>query len=1043
MRRPFFWRVREAIREHILFFVRLQTNVNCYPTVRGGIFVLALLACGLSWVSAAGLDPGRRISQYGHTAWRIQDGFVNGAPSAITQTADGYLWIGTSAGLVRFDGVRFTPWSAPDGRQLPSDDIISLLGANDGSLWIGTASGLVRWKSNKLTVYDNAHGHINDILEDHQGVIWITRSRLGAERGALCQAGETTLRCYGEADGIGVVTASTLAQDLQGNLWIAGSTGLTRWRPGSYSTISPDALKTTAALSGIEGIVPRADGSVVVGMSRAGRGLGLQTLSGGRLSPFLSAGFDGSTLRVSHLWRDHENTLWVATMKNGLYRIDQNGVDHFGSEQGLSSDSTVVMYQDHEGNLWVVTAKGVDEFRDLNIATYSTAEGISSDLAMSVLASTSGTVWVGNIMIDSIRDGHVPSIGSVHGLPRQRVTSLFEDHAGGLWFGIDDGLAIFENGKFVNVTSRDGAPLGVMIAMTEDTDGDLWVMTTGHPQRLAHIRNREVVEVISLPQDPVTIAADREKGIWLALNNGDLARYRDGNLETFSNHGSLAQARVRQLIVTAEGSVLGAASAGAVGVRDGKVQHLTVQNGLPCNNLAGLVLDASGALWLYAECGLLEISKPELERWWQSPDSKLSVGTFDVFDGLQFGVSPFRPNASRGPDGKLWFVNGSFVQMIDPEKLIRNTIPPPVHIEAVIADRKSYPPGEGFELPAHTRDLQIDYTALSFVAPQKVRFRYRLDGRDDGWHDSGNRRQAFYTDLRPGKYRFRVIACNNDGVWNDSGASLNFAIAPAFYQQAWFQLLCASLVLSSLWLLYWLRLRQATAQVQVRLGARLEERERIARELHDTLLQGFQGLMLRFQVVMQRIPESEPARSLMEEALERADQVLLEGRERVRGLRDDGESVNDLAGELARYGKERAEYHTALFTLALSGTPQPILCEVQNEMYRIGREALANAFAHAEASRIEVELTYASSSVSLRVRDDGKGIDPKVLSCGRPGHWGLPGMRERAQKIGARLHLWSRAGAGTEVDLKVPARLAYPRQPRGVTLWPQSREIIP
>lgn len=1024
----------------MLFFVRMRTKVNGRWRIRAGIPVVALLASltGLSCVPAAGLDPSRRISQYGHTAWRIQDGLFNGAPSAITQTADGYLWIGTSAGLVRFDGVRFTPWSSPDGRQLPSDDIVSLRGATDGSLWIGTATGLARWKNDRLTVYSNAHGHINDILEDHQGVIWVTRSRLGPERGALCRAGEAMLRCYGEADGIGVVTASALGEDLQGNLWIAGSTGLTRWKPGSYSTIAPDALKTMPALSGIESIVPREDGSVLVGMTRAGRGLGLQTLSQGELNPFLSSGLDGSTLRVSHLWLDRDDTLWVATMRNGIYRIAKGKVDHFGSQQGLSSDSTVVMYPDHEGNLWVVTAKGVDEFRDLNVATYSTAEGVSSDDVMSVLASSSGTVWVGDITLDSIRDGRVSSIGSVQGLPKQRVTSLFEDHAGRFWAGIDSGLAVLENGKLISITRRDGTQLGVVVAMTEGTDGDLWAVTTGHPQRLTRIRNREVAEVFSLPQSIVTVAADREKGVWLALDNGDLARYRNGDLQTFSN-----KERVRQLVVTAEGSVLGASLSGLVGVRDGKVQHLSAQNGLPCNDLAGLVLDRNGALWLYAKCGLLEIPKLELEKWWQSSDSKLSVRTLDVFDGLQYGSSPFRPNASRGPDGKLWFVNGSFVQMIDPAKLIRNTIPPPVHIEAVIADRKSYSPEQYFELPAHTRDLQIDYTALSFVAPQKVRFRYRLDGRDDGWHDSGNRRQAFYTDLRPGRYRFRVIACNNDGVWNDSGASLNFMIAPAFYQQAWFQLLCALAVLATLWSIYWLRLRQATAQVRVRLGARLEERERIARELHDTLLQGFQGLMLRFQAVAKRIPETEPAHHLLEEALERADQVLLEGRDRVRGLRKEGKSINDLAAELARYGKERAEYHTALFSLALSGVPQPIIGDVQNEMYRIGREALANAFAHAEASRIEAELSYAWSGVSLRIRDDGKGIDQEILSRGRPGHWGLAGMRERAHKIGARLHFCSRDGGGTEVTLTVPARLAYTRRWGGVSLWTESREIVP
>jgi ligand-binding sensor domain-containing protein/signal transduction histidine kinase len=1036
-----FRRVQEPIRELILFFVRKRPKVNGCTRIRAASFVFAMLASitGLSCVPAAGLDPGRRISQFGHTAWRIQDGFFNGAPNAITQTADGYLWIGTSAGLVRFDGVRFTPWTSPDGRQLPSDDIISLLGARDGSLWIGTATGLARWKDEKLTVYNNAHGRINDILEDHKGQIWVARARLGAEHGALCWAGETSLRCYGEADGVGVRTAATLAQDPQGNLWIAGSTGLTRWKPGSYSTISLEPLKATSALSGIEGIAPRADGSVLVGMSRAGKGLGLQTLSQGRLKPFLLPGFDGSTLRVSRLWLDRENTLWVATIKSGLYRIDKNRVDHFGSEQGLSSDSTVLTYQDHEGNLWVVTAKGVDEFRDLNIATYSTAEGISSDDVMSVLASRKGNVWVGDIVLDSIRDGQVSPGGPVHGLPRQRVTSLFEDHAGTLWVGIDDGLAVFENGKYVSVTRRDGTPTGVVVAMTQDTDGDLWVLTTGNPQRLARIRNREVAELLPLPQSPIAVAADREKGIWLTLGNGDLAHYRDGNLKTFPNQGL----RVRQMVVTVEGSVLGTSSEGLVGVREGKVQHLATENGLPCNNLAGLVLDDHGALWLYAECGLLEISKPELEKWWRNPDSTLSVGTFDVFDGLQFGSSPFRPNVTRGPDGKLWFVNGNFVQMIDPAKLIRNTIPPPVHIEAVIADHKSYSPERGFELPAHTRDLQIDYTALSFVAPQKVRFRYRLDGREDGWQDSGNRRQAFYTDLRPGKYRFVVVACNNDGVWNDNGASLNFMIAPSYYQQAWFQLLCASLLLGTLWLFYWLRLRRATAQVQVRLGARLEERERIARELHDTLLQGFQGLMLRFQAIMKRIPETESAYRMMEETLERADQVLLEGRDRVRGLRDEEERVIDLADELARYGKERAEFHNALFSLTRSGASQPIICEVQNEAYRIGREALANAFAHAEASRIDVEIDYGRGGVFLRIRDDGKGIDQRTLSSGRAGHWGLPGMRERAQKIGARLQVSSRAGIGTEVNLTIPAQVAYFNRSRKGSLWVESRETVP
>ena len=452
-------------------------------------------------------------------------------------------------------------------------------------------------------------------------------------------------------------------------------------------------------------------------------------------------------------------------------------------------------------------------------------------------------------------------------------------------------------------------------------------------------------------------------------------------------------------------------------------------------------MDAKGSLWLHAECGLIEISKSELQNWWENPDATLEVRTFDVFDGYQSGPSPFRPNASRGPDGKLWFANGSVAQMIDPSNLIRDTIPPPVHIEAVIADRKSYFLDRYLELPPRTRDLQIDYTALSFVAPQRVRFRYRLDGRDDSWHDSGNRRQAFYTDLGPGKYRFRVQACNKDGLWNDSGASLNFMIAPAFYQASWFRLLCTSLAISTLWLLYLLRLRQATAQVRERLGARLEERERIARELHDTLLQGFQGLMLRFQVVLDRIPKTEAARQMMEKALERADEVLLEGRERVRGLRDEGKTTNDLADDLAHYGKEQAEYSTAVFSLAVLGAPQLVIADVRNEAYRIGREALANAFKHAAASTIEVEITFGSANFSLRIRDDGKGIGPEILKNGCTGHWGLSGMRERALKIGARLNIWSHVGRGTEVDLTIPAKLAYPRS-QEYSVWQRMKRVL-
>jgi signal transduction histidine kinase len=332
------------------------------------------------------------------------------------------------------------------------------------------------------------------------------------------------------------------------------------------------------------------------------------------------------------------------------------------------------------------------------------------------------------------------------------------------------------------------------------------------------------------------------------------------------------------------------------------------------------------------------------------------------------------------------------------------------------------------ELPARTKDLQIVYTALSLTIPERIRFRYRLEGQDQGWRDVGNRREAIYTNLGPGTYRFRVIACNNDGVWNETGAVLDFTIAPTFYQTWWFKTLCGIAGAGAIWLVYLLRVNQVALQFQMRLDDRLAERERIARELHDTLLQGVQGLMLHFDAAMKQLPPLGPARPLMEKALHVADQVLLEGRERVRGLRSAAMPLQELSILLARCGEELAEGSATTFKLAVVGSSRALDPIVLDEMYRIGREALLNAFRHSMASRIEIEITYDRAGLQLRIRDDGRGIDQETLESGMPGHWGLSGMRERAQKLGGQLGFWSRPGAGTEVDLTIPARLAYTRR---------------
>jgi signal transduction histidine kinase len=404
--------------------------------------------------------------------------------------------------------------------------------------------------------------------------------------------------------------------------------------------------------------------------------------------------------------------------------------------------------------------------------------------------------------------------------------------------------------------------------------------------------------------------------------------------------------------------------------------------------------------------------------------------------GHDFGlVSGYSPRVAKSADGKLWFPAGDGVSVVDPPHLPFNQLPPPVHIEQITADRKTYDAASNLRLPPLIRYLEIDYTAPSVVAPQKIHFRYKLEGEDRDWQDVGNRRQAFYTNLSPRNYRFRVAASNNSGVWNEAGASLNFSIAPAYYQTRWFQASCMAAFLGLLWALHRYRLHQIAQEFNVRLDERVNERTRIARELHDTLLQSFQGLMLRFQVAHDELPaRPAEARKTLENALDEAAQAITEGRDAVQGLRSSTVETNDLAQAIGSLGEELAGDESNPNRLECSveveGTPRDVNPILQDEIYRIAAEALRNAFRHAQARRIEVAIAYSDRQVRLRVRDDGKGIDSEVLEeQGRAGHWGLAGMRERAELIGGHLEIWSQQESGTQVELNIPASIAYATSP--------------
>lgn len=987
--------------------------------------------------TACSLDPNDQISQYGHTVWRLQDGVFPGAPQAIAQTKDGYLWIGTKAGLVRFDGVRFVQWSPPDGSNA-TRAIVSLLVGRDGTLWIGGEHGIAYIDGTRFGHQDV--GRVNAIVQEPNGTVWIARSRFsGRDGGPLCRVERERFHCFGEAEGIGFGVqqgAETLIEDGMGGLWIGSTKGVCHWTGTSGVTYFPKALKGAEGGAGILSLALDADGTLLVGTGQTGPGVGLQRFRANKWSDYKTTAIRGSQISVETLLRDRNGPLWIATKDNGLLHVHNGLVDTFTKGDGLSSNLIQALYEDREGNVWAVSPQGLDRFRELPVVTFGTHQGLSNEHVTTVFATSTGRIWVGSqTAIDSFWNGKISAVRNGR-LPGKTTTSILEDHDGRLWVGMDAELYVMDGGHFRAVRTADGKSLGIVFGLVQGVDNHIYAAVTGTPQRIFDIFNMKVIRSDVLPSriGGSPFAAHPNGGIWLPGGNGSLLHYQSGAFEVTGH--PVKTGRILALAEDEQGFVWGASLDGIVRWTGTDTRLLTTTNGLACNYTTSLIFDGAGTLWLSAACGFMAINRTELQRWVGDPNAEIAVRTYDVLDGAETAFSPFHPTAAKSPDKRLWFVNSIALQVIDPAHLPENHVAPPVVIEEIQADSARLSPLANIRLPARTRNLRIDYTALSFVSPQKVRFRYKLEGRDQDWQDAGSRRQAFYTDLPPRSYRFRVIACNNDGVWNESGAQLAFSIPPSFTQSIWFKAICLFGFAGLIYLAYRLRVRQVTGQLRSRLYERLAERERIARDLHDTFFQGIQGLLLRFHTATSQLSKDEPARRIFEETLKQSDQVMLEGRELVLDLRATTSEQNDLPTAFASFGEGMRNVSSCDFRVVVNGAARPLHPLVFEEIFKVGKESLRNAFRHSGAHSIEAELNYEPNELRVRIRDDGNGIDPAILGQGhRKGHFGLPGMRERARKIGARLDVWSGTGAGTEIELRIAGNIAYTSEANGSGLW--------
>jgi signal transduction histidine kinase/ligand-binding sensor domain-containing protein len=984
--------------------------------------VLGILLSGC--LRAHALDPRLDLTQYAHTSWKSSDGFPAGAITSIAQTPDGYLWLGTEFGLVRFDGVRHVSWQPPVPQRLPSNNIRELLASRDGTLWIGTFNGLASWKDGRLVNYAELAGQrVQSLVESRDGTVWAGGAlRAGSARIAtLCTIQRGRIGCSTEdAFGGGIWT---MYEDSEANLWAAVDNGVWRWRPGPPTFYSfPGGAET-------KGLVEPARGELVCATLG-----GLRRIAAGKIDAYSIPG-NVSPERPEQLLLDRDGGLWIGTRAQGLVHVHNGRTDVFKALDGLSNDTPYRLFEDREGSIWVGTLGGLDRFRELAVSPISQRQGLSADLVSSVQGTPDGSVLVATARgLDWWKDGEIAHI------PRSpNVQSLFFG-SGRMWASTPGGLNRVDGTRLIPM---QGIPTGDSHSIVEDAGGNLWI--ANRQQGLLRVSPPAyVVQQIPWPRlgrdGPALqlVTDDVHGGLWLGYPQGGIAYFSDGRIRaSYAAADGLGKGIVNGFRMDVDGTLWVVTEGGLSRVKDGHLATLTGANGLPCDTGHWMIRDDAGSVWLHMACGLVRVSESDLATWIRDPKKTIHATVFDGSDGVRlysFSPSGYSPVVAKTSDGRLWFATAGGVGIIDPRRLPFNKLPPPVHVEQIIADRnvvKSDEAGDA-RLPALTRDLQIEYTALSLVAPEKNQFRYKLEGYDRDWQDAGTRRQVFYTNLPPRSYRFRVIASNNSGVWNETGASLDFSIAPAYYQTTWFAVVSIVGTLVLFFALYRWRVRQVAYAYESRLQERVNERTRIARELHDTLLQSFHGLLFRLQAVANMLPEPSGTRATLDAVIDQAAQAITEGRDAVQNLRASTVVTNDLADAISTLGEELLADHRHRSTspppaleVIVEGTSRDLHPIIRDDAYRIAGEALRNAFRHARAHRIVVTIAYDDDRVQLRVRDDGQGIDPALGQDARPGHFGLPGMRERAELVGGKVAFWSERDAGTEVELTIPAPIAY------------------
>jgi len=966
------------------------------------------------------------LFEYVQENWNTEAKFPGGAVNAVAQTNDGYLWIGTGKGLFRFDGFNFVKVSFPSLTGASNVPILALLTDASGHLWVRLqGSDMLRQENGKFEPVDygarplssesgagSPSSQVTAVSKDRNGAVLVS----DVINGTFRFGAKDTQRVATPTMLPGASPVISIAETSDGKIWL-GTLGA-----GLFLLADSHAAAVNAGFPErkVNCLLPISQEDLLVGTDN-----GLYHWNG---KDYRREALPSSlgNLQILSMLRDRDSNLWVGTDR-GLLRLNRSGTA-FSEEKELRGNGAInALFEDREGNVWVGGARGLGRIRDTVFVTFSPAMDPRFENTGPIYVDPGGRTWFAPSQggLYRLQDAGIQQSTAVTG---NDVVYSIAGRGNEIWIGRQRGgltHLVWQHGNESSqtFTEVDGLAQNSVYAVLTSRDGSVWAGTlSGGVSRFQGGRFTTYTAANGLAGNTVySILEARDGAIWLATSNG-LSSFSKGQWRSYSTRDGLPSATVNCLFEDSEGVLWSGTSSGLAILISGNVQVRSLPEVLR-EPIFGIAEDKTGQFWITTSHHVLRV-----------PRDKLLAGKAGTSDVREYGPADGLPssqgiNRSRSVisalDGKIWIsVNGG-LSVVDPSHQ-QHTWPPAIaHVESVMVDGTAITPIDSIRVPAGHKRITFAYTALSLAVPERICFRYFLEPFDRQWSEPGAAREAVYTNLGPGSYHFHLLASNSYGEWTGAESVVGFEVEPALWQTWWFRSTLAVLLTGIAVGFYRLHLRRLTQQLNMRFEERLAERTRIAQELHDTLLQGFLSASMQLHVAEDQLPADSPAKPLVNRVLTLMGRVIDEGRNAVRGLRSTSDDSYDLGQAFSRVAQELVVQQKVDFRVVVEGIPRALHPVIRDDVYRIGREALVNAFRHSHAKQIEVEVEYSTSSLSILIRDNGCGIDPEVLRAGREGHWGLPGMHERAEKIGAKLRVWSRAAAGTEVELTVPGHVAF------------------